>query len=193
MTLRRHALLATVALLAGCAITSPVRVNRRVPHGSVIAVVTFGDCDIAKEADCAGAGSNAAAIFARVISQKSGLQAIPLPRPVASEAPLSDDAAVAYAKAKGYRYVINGEVRDYSSTGTPPFRANRVAVSLRVLGTSNGKELAIFSKQEHSIMHFKAPDEMLMGMAKQLAAAIILEKKGERPGKFLLYKGNDTD
>ena len=39
--------------------------------------------------------------------------AVKLPRPVDAKAGLGDDAAVAYAKQRGYAYVMNGEVTDF--------------------------------------------------------------------------------
>jgi TolB-like protein len=190
MTMRKCALLATVMLLAGCATEPSITVKHRVPHGSTVAVVMFEDCTIANQSDCDGSGSNASSIFVRVLSQKPGLHAVSLPRPVGPKAQLDDAAAVAYAKAKGYRYVINGEVQDYSRTGHIALRSNRASISVRVLGTSNGQELATYTYQEDSKTHFTTPDEMLEDMAKQLAASIVVEPKKQHQGDFLFYKGS---
>lgn len=191
MTMRTRALLATVMLLAGCASAPSVTVKHRVPHGGTVAVVMFQDCDIANQADCDGSGVKAGSIFVRVLSQRPGLNAVSLPRPVGPKAQLSDGAAVAYAKAKGYRYVINGEVQDYYG-GHMSLHANRAGISLRVLSTSNGLELVTYSYQEKSTPHFTAADDMLEDMAKQLAAAIIVEPKSRHQGNFLLYKGSGS-
>lgn len=190
MTMRTRALLATVMLLAGCADDPSITVKHRVPHGGTVAVVMFKDCDIADQSDCDGSGLNAGSIFVRVLSQRPGLHAVSLPRPVGPKAQLDDDAAVAYAKAKGYRYVINGEVQDYSRTGHIALRSNRASISVRVLGTSNGQVLTTYTYQENSKTHLTTPDEMLEDMAKQLATSIVVEPKKQHQGEFLLYKGN---
>lgn len=190
MTLRTSALAATVMFLAGCASAPSLTVKHHVPRGGMVAVLMFQDCDIARQADCEGSGAKAGSIFARVLSQRPGLNVVSLPRPVGPTAQLSDEAAVAYAKAKGYRYVVNGEVRHYRG-GHVSLRSNRAGVSVRVLSTSNGLELASYSHQETSAAHFTTPDEMLEDMAKQLAAAVIIEPKDRREGKFLFYKGHD--
>lgn len=193
MTMRTRALLVTVMLLAGCATAPSIAVKHHVPLGSTVAVVMFEDCDIANQADCDGSGSNAGSIFVRVLSQKPNLQAVSLPRPVGPKAQLNDDAAVEYAKAKGYRYVINGEVQDYYRAGHVSFHSNRAGISVRVLSTSNGQALMTYTHQESSTIHFTAPDEMLEDMAKKLANSIILEPKNQRQGHFLFYKGNGSD
>lgn len=191
ITMRTRALLATLMLLSGCASTPSITVKHRVPHGGTVALVVFQDCEIANQTDCDGSGAKAASIFASVLSQKPGLHVVSLPRPVGSRAPLGDDAAVAYAKAKGYRYVINGEVQDYYG-GHMSLHADRAGISARVLNTANGLELASYSYQEKSTAHLTTPDKMLEDMAKQLAAAIIVEPKSRHQGNFLLYKGNGS-
>lgn len=190
MTMRTRALLATMMLLAGCASDPSVSVKHRVPHGATVAVVALEDCTIAQQADCDGSGLKASATLVRVLSQKPGLHAVALPRPVGAKAPLTDDAAVAYARSKGYRYVINGEVQDYYRTGHMALHSDRAALAVRVLNTSNGLEILTYTYQEDSKTHFTSPDDMLEDMAKQLAKAIIAEPKRQHQGDFLLYKGN---
>ena len=191
MTMRTCALLATVMLLVGCATDDPsISVKHRVPHGGTVAMVMFEDCTIANQADCDGSGANASSIFIRVLSQKPGLHAVSLPRPVGPKAQLTDDAAVAYAKAKGYRYVINGEVQDYYRTGHVALHSDRAGISVRVLSVKNGQALVTYTYQENSKTHLSTPDDMLEDMAKQLAASIVVEPKKQRQGDFLLYKGN---
>jgi TolB-like protein len=190
MTMRKHALLATVMLLAGCATDPSIEVTHRVPRGSTVAVVMFQDCAIANQPDCDGSGANAGSIFVRVLSQKPGLHTVSLPRPVGPKAQLTDDAAVAYAKAKGYRYVINGEVQDYYRPGHLALHSDRAGVSVRVLSVKDGDALATYTYQEDSKTHFTTPDDMLEDMAKQLAASIVAESKRQHQGDFLIYKGN---
>jgi TolB-like protein len=188
MSMRTRAMLAVAMLLAGCAAGPSINVKHRIPHGGTLAVVMFQDCSIANQADCGGSGAKAGAIFVRVLAERPGLHTVALNRPVAATAALDDAAAIAYAKAKGYRYVVNGEVQDYRGSGSLALRAPRAAVSLRVLNTANGQAWATYSYQEQSSTRLAGPDALLEEMAKQVAAAIILEKKGERPGNFLLYK-----
>lgn len=191
MTMRICALLATMMLLVGCATDDPdITVKHRVPHGSTVAVVMFQDCGIPDQADCAGSGATATSIFIRILSQKPGLHAVSLPRPVAANAPLTDDAAVAYANKKGYRYVINGEVQDYYRTGHLALNSDRAAMSMRVLSVKDGQALVTYTYQEDSKTHFTTPDDMLEDMAKQLATSIVVEPKKQRQGDFLFYKGN---
>jgi TolB-like protein len=199
MTMRTCALLAAMMLLVGCATTdsntdsspdSDITVKHRVARGSTVAVVMFQDCHIANQADCVGSGANAGSIFVRVLSRRQGLHAVSLPRPVGANVPFTDDAAVAYASKKGYRYVINGEVQDYYRTGHLALHADRAAVSVRVLSVKNGQAVATSTYQEDSKTHFTSPDDMLEDMAKQLAASIAVEAKRQRQGDFLIYKGN---
>ncbi|RDS84897.1 hypothetical protein DWU98_02780 [Dyella monticola] len=190
MTMRTCALLATMMLLAGCASDPDMTVKHRLPHGSTVAVVMLEDCTIAQQTDCDGSGVKASATVVRVLSQKPGLHAVSLPRPVGPKAPLTDDAAIAYAQAKGYRYVINGEVQDYYRTGHVALHSDRAGLSVRVFNTSNGLELLAYTYQEDSRTHFTSPDDMLEDMAKQLANAIVTEPKRQHQGNFLLYKGN---
>jgi TolB-like protein len=194
MTMRTCALLATVMLLVGCATDDPsITVKHRVPRGGTVAVVMFKDCDIANQPDCDGSGLNASSIFIRVLSQRPGLHAVSLPRPVGPKAQLSDDAAVAYAQGKGYRYVVNGEVQDYHRAGRLALHSDRAGVSVRVLSVKDGQALVTYTYQENSKTHLTTPDEMLEDMAKQLAAAIVVEPKKLHQGNFMFYKENGGD
>lgn len=190
MSMRTRALLATLVLLAGCATTPDVTVKHRIPSGATIAVVMFSDCQIANQTDCDGSGVKAGSTFVHVLGQRPGLHTVSLPRPVAPGTTFTDDAAVAYGKSKGYRYVLNGEVQDYYRTGHLAIHSDRAAVSLRVLSTSNGQALATFTYQENSKTHFTSPDDMLEDMAKQLGNSISEESKRQKKGNFMFYKGN---
>ncbi|MFK2873038.1 hypothetical protein [Dyella lipolytica] len=184
--------MATMMLLAGCAADPSIEVKHRVPHGSTVAVVMFQDCDIANQADCAGSGTTASSIFVRVLSQKPGLHAVSLPRPVGANAQLADDAAVAYANKKGYRYVINGEVQNYYRTGLVGLHSDRAGISVRVLSVKDGQAISSYTYQEKSTTHLTTPDDMLEDMAKQLSNAIVTEPKKQHQGEFLFYKGNGS-
>jgi hypothetical protein len=191
MTMRNRALMAVAVLLAGCVSNPPITVKHRVAHGGTVAVVMFKDCDIARQTDCDGSGSKASAIFIHALSQRPGLHVVSLPRPAGPKAELSDDAAVAYAKAKGYRYVINGEVQDYYRAGPVAIHADRAGISVRLLSTSNGLELITYTNQENSKTHLASPDAMLEDMAKQFAASAVTEPKKQHQGNFMFYKGSN--
>jgi TolB-like protein len=192
MTMRKCALLATAMLLAGCASPDPsISVIHRVARGAVLAVVPFSDCQIANQADCNGSGAKAGTIFLRVLSERPGMHVVALARPVGPNVKFTDDAAIAYAKAKGYRYVVNGEVQDYYNTGHLALHSDRASVSLRVLNTKDGQTIVTYSYQENSKIHLASPDDMLADMAKQLANSISVESKRQHGGDFLIYKGND--
>jgi TolB-like protein len=191
--MRIPALLATMILLAGCASDpSSISVIHRVARGGTVAVVPFSDCQIANQADCDGSGANAGSIFVRMLSQRPNLHAVSLPRPVGPKAAFSDDAAVAYAKAKNYRYVVNGEVQDYFRAGHMALHSSRAAISLRVLSTKDGKVLVTYTYQESSKNPLTSADDLVEDMAKQLGASIAVEPKKQRQGDFLIYKGNGS-
>lgn len=193
MTMRASALLAAVMLMAGCSTDPSLTVVHRVPHGGTVAVVMFSDCQIANQADCDGSGAKAGAIFVRILALRPGLHTVSLPRPVGPTTALSDDAAVAYAKSKGYRYAINGEVQDYYGAGHVSLHSNRAAIAVRVLNTSNGQAVLTYTYQENSKTHFATPDDMMEDMAKQVGASVVTEPKKMHRGEFIFYKGNGSD
>lgn len=172
----RHATSGAVLMMAlaisSCASTPPVTVRERVPSGSDVAVIMFRDCTIAGQEDCDGSGLTAGSIFARVLSQQPGLRATPLNRPIDPKTELSDDQAVTYAKAKGYAYVLNGEVVDHYRVAPMTFRTERAGVSVRVLRVSDGQVVAFFSDRTHSASNFTTPDALIEDMAKHVAQAM---------------------
>jgi len=172
--MRRWNLAATAIplLLAACASIPPVTVREHVPQGSQVAVIMFRDCTITGQEDCDGSGLTAGSIFARVLSQRPGVQAIPVNRPVDPKAQLSDEQAVSYAKAKGYAYVVNGDVVDYYRVAPMTFRTERAGVSVRVLRTADGQVMAFFSNRANSATNFTTPDALLEDMAKHVAQAM---------------------
>lgn len=161
----KTALCTGVLAVAGCASTLPVTVRSQVPRDSEIGVVMFRDCTIPGQEDCGGSGLTAGSIFARVLSAKPGLRAVPLSRPAAASAPLDDSAAVTFAKEKGYKYVLNGEVEDYYRVAPMTFRTERAGVSVRLLNTADGNVVAFFSQRAHSQTNLTTPDALLEGMA----------------------------
>jgi hypothetical protein len=169
----KTALYTSVLALAGCASAPPVTVRSQVPGGSEIAVVMFRDCAIPGQEDCGGSGLTAGSIFARVLSEKPGLRAVPLSRPVAASAQLDDGAAVVFAKEKGYKYVLNGEVEDYYRVAPMTFRTERAGVSVRLLNTANGDVVAFFSERTHSASNLTTPDALLQKMAVHVRDSII--------------------
>lgn len=158
------------ALLAGCA-GAPVTVRDRVPQSSDVAVVMFRDCTIDGQEDCDGSGLSAGSIFARVIASAPGKKAVPLDRPVGPKAALSDSEAAEYAKAKGYQYVVNGEVQDYYRVAPFTFRSERAGVAVRILKTSDGSVVSFFSDRGIA-NNLSTPDAILEGMAKKVAKAM---------------------
>jgi hypothetical protein len=169
---RRTAMVSLTLMLAACVSTPPVTVRERVPSGSDIAVIMFRDCTIAGQEDCDGSGLTAGSIFARELAQHPGMKAVPIDRPVAPKTQLSDDQAVAYAKTKGYTYVVNGDVEDYYRVAPMTFRTERAGVSVRVLRTSDGQVMAFFSNRAHSATNLTTPDDLIEDMAKHVAASL---------------------
>jgi hypothetical protein len=107
-----------------------------------------------------------------VFSEKPELRAVPLSRPVAATVQFDDSAAVAYAKSKGYQYVINGDVEDYYRVAPMTFRTERAGVSVRLLRTSDGEVLAFFSHRTHSQTNLTTPDAMLASMAEHVCDSV---------------------
>jgi hypothetical protein len=167
------AALVVCGLVAGCVSTPPVTVRNKLPKDSEIAVVMFRDCTIpGQEEDCNGSGLATGSIFARVFSEKPGLRAVPLSRPVGATAQFDDSAAIAYAKSKGYQYVINGEVEDYYRVAPMTFRPERAGVAVRLLRTSDGEVLAFFSHRTHSQTNLTTPNAMLASMAEHVRDSV---------------------
>ena len=162
-----------VLIATGCVATPPVTVREVLPKNSEISVVMFRDCNISGQEDCDGSGLTAASIFARVLSEKPGLRAVPLSRPVAAREGLDDSAAVAYAKAKGFKYVLNGDVEDYYRVAPMTFRTERAGVSVRLLNTENGDLMAFFSHRTHSQSNLTTPDALIQQLARHVRDAIV--------------------
>jgi hypothetical protein len=95
---------------------------------------------------------------------------VPLSRSVAATAQLDDSAA--YAKSKGYQYVVNGDVEDYYRVAPMTFRTERAGVSVRLLRTSDGEVLAFFSHRTHSQTNLTTPDVMLASMAEHVRDSV---------------------
>ena len=159
-----------VSLLTGCA-GAPVTVRDKVPKATDVAVVMFRDCTIDGQEDCDGSGLSAGSIFARVIAGTPGMKAVPLDRPVGPKIPLSDSEAAEYAKAKGYQYVVNGEVQDYYRVAPFTFRSERAGVSVRVLRASDASVVSFFSDRDIA-NNLSTPDAILESMAKKVAKAM---------------------
>jgi hypothetical protein len=162
----------SVLAVAGCASAPPVTVRSQVPRDSEIGVVMFRDCTIPGQEDCGGSGLSAGSIFARILSEKPGLRAVPLSRPVTASAQLDDSTAATFAKDKGYKYVLNGEVEDYYRVAPMTFRTERAGVSVRLLNTANGDVVAFFSQRTHSQSNLTTPDALLEKMAEHFRESI---------------------
>jgi hypothetical protein len=157
-------------VLVGCA-GAPVTVRDKMPAGSDVAVVMFRDCTIQGQEDCDGSGLSAGSVFARVMASTAGKKAVPLDRPVGPKDALSDSDAAAYAKGKGYAYVVNGEVQDYYRVAPFTFRSERAGVAVRVLKTSDGSVVSFFNDRG-TANNLSSPDAIIEGMAKKVATAM---------------------
>jgi hypothetical protein len=158
--------LSPLVVLLGCASSPPPVVKRGdIPTGSELAIVPFRDCQIADQDDCRGSGNIASTIFAQVLSSTPRFRVALLSRPVASDAVLTDDAAIALAKARGHQYVVNGEVDEYYDVASFTFRVDRAGVSVRVLRVSDGQVVATFSQRTKAGSNLSSPSELLKGMA----------------------------
>lgn len=155
-----------------CVSTPPVTVRSTLPNGSEVGVIMFRDCVISGQEDCDGSGLTAGSIFARVFSEKSGLRAVPISRPVPQREPLDDGAAAAYAKGKGFKYVLNGDVEDYYRVAPMTFRTERAGVSVRLLNTENGDVLAFFNHRTHSQSNLTTPDAIIERLAAHVRDAV---------------------
>ena len=142
----------------------PVVKRGDVPAGSDIGVIMFRDCEISGQEDCDGSGNTAGSIFARVLAT-GRFHAAPSSRPVGRKDPLSDDAAVEYARSKGFKYVLNGEVDEYYRVAPFTYRTERAGISIRLLRVSDGKVMAFFSQRTHSATNLTTPDKMIEAMA----------------------------
>ncbi len=168
MKIGRLVAAATSALLfAACASTPPVVKRGELPRGAEIAIIMFRDCIIAGQEDCDGSGNTAGSIFARVMSVGQ-LRAVPLSRPAGAREPLTDDAAVEFAKSKGFQYVLNGEVDEYYRVSPGTFRTERAGVSIRILRVSDGSVIAFFSQSKHSQTNLTTPARMIEKMAEHV-------------------------
>jgi hypothetical protein len=123
---------------------------------------------ITGQEDCAGSGNVAGSIFARVFSATSRFKAVPLSRPVPPTETLTDDAAVAFAKSKGFKFVINGEVDEFYSVAPMTFRVDRAGVSIRILRVEDGSVVVFFSQRKEAGSNLGTPDGIIEGIAEHV-------------------------
>jgi len=157
--------LLSLLIFTGCASTPPVVKRLDVPKGTEIAIIPFRDCTIVGQEDCYGSGNIAGSIFARVFSTSNKFRAVPLSRPVGPHDVLTDDAAVDFARNRGFQFVMNGEVDEYYSVAPMTFRVDRAGVSLRILRVSDGSVAAFFSQRKEAASNFATPDGLIEDMA----------------------------
>lgn len=173
ITPRQRSLALMVVLCAsGCASTPPVVKRGNLPPRAEIAVISFRDCVIVGQEDCGGSGNTAGSIFARIFSTGVRFKAVPLSRPVGPTEPLSDDAAAAYAKAKGFEYAINGEVDEYYSVAPFTFRSDRAGISMRLLRTSDTSVIAFYSQRKEAGSNLTTPDRIIEKIAERIRDAL---------------------
>jgi curli biogenesis system outer membrane secretion channel CsgG len=170
--MKRHLwLLASLSalLVAACGSnpSQPEVHNPKLPQGSTIAVVDFRDCTIADQDDCKGSGAKVTSIFMTQFGTAHVFHADRLSRPMDAAAELSDAAAAAYAKSKGYAYVMNGDVTDYfqATAFTGWWRKERAAVTVRLLDTATGKILYVHTDSDTANNGHGSPDGMFQSMA----------------------------
>ncbi len=163
-----RSLLVLQLLLISCASTPAVVKRGQVPIGSELAVIPFRDCLISGQEDCDGSGNTAGNIFAQVFSASAKFRAVPLSRPMGPKETLTDDAAVALAKIKGFQYVINGEVDEYYDVAPMTFRVDRAGISIRILRVEDGSVVAFFSQRKEAGSNLGTPGGIIKKMAEHV-------------------------
>lgn len=158
--------------LVACASAPPVVKRGEIPPQSEIAVISFRDCLITGQEDCGGSGNVAGSIFARVFSASPRFKAVPLSRPVAPTDSLTDEAAVALAREKEFRYVINGEVDEYYSVAPMTFRVDRAGISMRLLRVSDGSVIVFYSQRKEGGSNLTTPDRLIGKIAERIRDSI---------------------
>lgn len=165
-TLKMVTLTLCVILVAACATTAPVTKTADIPRGSEIVIIPFRDCQITgQEEDCTGSGAKAAEAFREAFSEGDKFRSRVSTRPVAANALLSDQAAAEFARKNNYAYVINGEVDDWYSVAPMTFRADRAAVSIRVIRASDGQVITTYSRRAEGSSNFETPQGIVKGIA----------------------------
>lgn len=154
---------ASAFLAVACSHSQPKPREPKLPDGSRIAVIGMRDCVIAGQDDCGHSGQIATGIFANTLND-GRLQAVTLDRTVGPQEALSDDAAVAYAKSKGYAYVLNGEMTDFYRVAAMTFRKERAAVSLRVIRVADGAVIENYS-DDGTANNLSSPEKIVAGFA----------------------------
>ena len=69
------------------------------------------------------------------------------------------------ARAKGYKFVLNGEVDEYYSVAPMTFRVDRAGVSVRLLSADDGTVVAFFSQRKEARSNLSTPDAVIEKMA----------------------------
>jgi hypothetical protein len=156
-----------IVLLVGCASAPTIVKNGNIPREVKIAVIPFRDCTVQGQEDCGGSGNAAGAIYARVLASRAGYHVSPVSRPVGAGEAFTDDAAIAYAKARGFDYVVNGEVNDFYRVAPFTFRKERVSLSLRILKVADGAVVA-FQTEKKEAGNLTTPERMIEKVAEKL-------------------------
>jgi hypothetical protein len=172
------ALTGTVALLVfGCAsgMRPTASVFQPVPRDTGIAIIPLRDCTIPNNDDCHGAGNIATSVIAATLS-KGRYEVIPLSRPANPDQVISDDSAVEVAKAKGFEYVINGEVNDFYRVAPMTFRVDRASLAFRLLKVSDGSVVASAISSVEAGSNLSTPE----GLVRKLAEKLLQEMSKKR-------------
>jgi hypothetical protein len=168
-------LTALATTLVSCASgTRPtVQVFQPIARQETIAIVPLQDCTIPNNDDCHGAGNIAASVITAVLSEGGQFKVMPLSRPVAADAPLLDDAAVALAKDKGVAFVITGEVNDFYRVAPMTFRVDRASLAFRVLAVADGKVVATAISSVESGSNLGTPEGLIRKLAEKLREQLL--------------------
>ena len=158
-----------VALVTGCATSTPVTKNAEIPAGTEIVVVPFRDCLISgQDEDCNGSGMKTSQAFKEAFSEGGKFKARLVDRPVSARENWSDKDAAAWARSQGYEYILTGEVDDFYSVAAMTFRTDRAAASARIIRASDGLVVASSSNPGTASSNLATPQGMMKGIATEM-------------------------
>lgn len=172
LAFRRAVLCCVLITVVGACASTPIQRTADIPPGSEIVVIPFRDCLITgQDEDCNGSGMKAGEAFHEVFSTGKFTSRLAT-RPISPKEVLTDQAAVEFARANGYDYVINGEVDDFYSVAAMTFRSDRAAISTRLIRVSDGQVIVTYSKPGSASSNFATPQGMIKGLAEEVLAAL---------------------
>lgn len=160
---------AIALVVVGCAsgLRPTASVFQPFPRDAKIAIIPLRDCTIPNNDDCHGAGNIATSVIAATLSQ-GRYDVIPLSRPANPDQVVGDTSAVEVAKAKGFEYVINGEVNDFYRVAPMTFRVDRASLAFRLLKVSDGSVVASAMSSVEAASNLGTPEGLIRKLAKKL-------------------------